>query len=304
MTKNEPGWDLYRTLLAVLEEGSLSGAARVLGSTQPTIGRQIAELESALGVTLFIRSQTGLSPTDHAISLRPYTENLRKTAAAMRRTVTGLDGELRGRVRITTSEIIGAEVLPPILTDLRETHPNLTIELVLSNHIHDLLQRDADIAVRMVRPDQAALLTRRIGAIPLGLHAHPRYLARHGHPIDLGTLRQHALIGFDRETAFVRSMQDRGLPLSRDMFALCSDSDLAQLALIRAGYGIGMCQTPLARRSPALTRLLPGLVEATLDTWIVMHEDLRTIRRCRVSFDALAAGLTRYLAETTPSGAS
>lgn len=303
MKHEEPAWDHYRALLAVLEEGSLSGAARALGSTQPTVGRQIEALEEALGITLFIRSQTGLSATDHALTLRPFAENLRSTAAAMRRTVTGFDGDLKGRVRITASEVIGAEVLPPILTDLREAHPDLTIELALSNQIHDLLRRDADIAVRMVRPSQASLLTRRIGAIPLGLHAHPRYIERRGCPTDLISLRRHALIGFDRETAFIRALKDCGLPLSRDMFALCSDSDLAQLALIRAGCGIGMCQAPLARRIPALVRLLPDLVEASLDIWVVMHEDLRSIRRCRVSFDALASGLKRYLAETGPSEA-
>jgi DNA-binding transcriptional LysR family regulator len=199
MTSANPDWGLYRSFLSVLRTGSLSAAARDEGLTQPTVGRHVDSLEKALGVSLFTRSQHGLTPTEAALELQPYAESLEATAAALVRSAVGRAGT-RGTVRITASEVIGAEVLPPILTRLHEAHPEITIELVLSNRTEDLLQREADIAVRMVRPTQQALLARHAGDTELGLHARRDYLERRGMPSSLAELREHALIGFDRET--------------------------------------------------------------------------------------------------------
>jgi DNA-binding transcriptional LysR family regulator len=301
MNHPDPGWDLYRTFLAVLREGSLSGAARALGLTQPTIGRHIDALEQAVGFQLFTRSQHGLAPTDAAAELRPYAEELSATAAALLRVASAQGGAVRGAVRITASEVIGAEVLPAILTGLHRQYPELVIELVLSNAVEDLLRRDADIAVRMVKPSQGALVARRLGEIKLGLHAHRRYLDRRGVPARLEELRDHALIGFDRETAALRSMLQRVPAFQRAMFALRANSDLAQLNAIRAGFGIGVCQVRLGERDEALVRILPEAFELTLDTWLAMHEDLRTSRRCRAVFDALATGLGDYIKATAAS---
>jgi DNA-binding transcriptional LysR family regulator len=195
---------------------------------------------------------------------------------------------------VTASEVVGVEVLPPILTGLRREYPELVIELALSNRVEDLLRRDADIAVRMVRPSQEALLAKRVCDVVLGLHAHRRYLDRYGLPADLRDLANHSLIGFDTETPAIRGMLARVAGVRRAMFALRSDSDLAQLAAIRAGYGIGICQAALAARDPDLVRVLPGHFEFALDTWLAMHENLRSSRQCRVVFDALAAGLAEY----------
>jgi DNA-binding transcriptional LysR family regulator len=171
----------------------------------------------------------------------------------------------------------------------------LVIELVLSNAVEDLLRRDADIAVRMVKPSQGALVARRLGDIKLGLHAHRRYLDRRGVPARLEELSNHALIGFDQETAALRSMLKRAPALQRASFTLRANSDLAQLNAIRAGFGIGICQVRLGKRDKTLVLVLPEAFELTLDTWLAMHEDLRTSRRCRVVFDALAAGLGGYI---------
>jgi DNA-binding transcriptional LysR family regulator len=291
-----PSWDLYRAFVAVLREGSLSAAARALGLTQPTLGRQVAALEEALGLPLFTRSQHGLTPTEAALELRPYAEALQASADALQRAASGGGSEIRGAVRVTASEVVGAEVLPPILARLRETHPGLTIELVLSNRQQDLLRRDADIAVRMVRPAQDALVARRIGAIELGLYGHRSYLDRHGLPLTIDDLRHHAVIGFDQETAVIRSLRAAGLPLSREMFALRTDNDLAAIAALRAGFGIGACQVGLARRDRTLVRVLAESFAFRLETWVAMHEDLRASRRCRVVFDALVAGMADYCA--------
>lgn len=291
----DPNWDLYRTFLAVLEEGTLSGAARALGLAQPTIGRHVEALEQALGFALFTRSQHGLAPTAGAQRLKPYAEGLASTAAALLRVASSEAGEARGAVRVTASEVIGAEVLPAILAPVREAHRELAIELVLSNRIENLLSREADIAVRMVRPDQAALVARHIGAIPLGLFARQDYLQRHGTPQSLAELASHALIGFDRDISSARAFAAQIGPLDRNMFALRTDNQLAHLAAIRAGFGVGVCQIGLAARDPRLIRVLGGQFEANLDAWLAMHEDLKATRRCRVVFDALVEGLREYI---------
>ncbi|HDR9024031.1 TPA: LysR family transcriptional regulator [Burkholderia vietnamiensis] len=287
-------WERYRTFLAVLTEGSLSGAARALGITQPTAGRHVAALESAFGQTLFTRSPSGLLPTEAAVALRGHAEALRSAAAAFERAAASHGAGVRGIVRISASDVIAVEVLPPMLAQLRGDHPGLVIELVSTDRIQDVLNREADIAVRMAPPAQDALVARRIGAIEVALHARDDYLARNGAPSTVDELARHALIGFDTVTPFIRAA-GRAMPQwKRDAFALRTDSNLAQLAMIRAGYGIGFCQSALARRDARLVRVLPDTPALALETWVVMHEDLRTSARCRVVFDALANGLRGY----------
>jgi DNA-binding transcriptional LysR family regulator len=295
MATNEPDWALYRTLLAVMREGSLSGAARLLGLAQPTVGRQIESLEQVLDLALFTRSRQGLWPTEAALQLQPYAEALASTAAALLRVATSHSGQARGTVRVTASEVIGVEVLPPIFGPLREAYPELAIELALSNKIEDLLNREADIAVRMVRPTQEALVARHIGDMPLGFYARRDYLERHGRPDSITDLAHHAVIGFDRDASFAQALRERIGDIDRRLFALRTDNQLAHLAAIRAGFGIGVCQAGLANRDQDLVRVLSNQFEAKLDIWLAMHEDLRGTRRCRVVFDALAEGLARYV---------
>jgi DNA-binding transcriptional LysR family regulator len=292
----DPGWELYRSFLAVVREGSLSGAARRLALTQPTLGRHIAQLEAALGIALFTRSPGGLAPTDEALALLPHAEAMEASAAAVVRTASGAAGDESGTVRITASEIVGAEVLPPILAAFRRRHPRIALELVLTNRTEDLLRRDADIAVRMARPKQEALLARRIGIVPLGLYAHRRYLARFGTPTDIDELRRHHLIGFDRDARSWQSLNEPRLSFDRALFSFRTDNDLAQLAALRAGLGIGGCQRPIAARDKALIPVLLEALAFRLDMWLVMHEDLRASRPLRLLFDHLAEGLGRYVA--------
>lgn len=300
-------WTLYRSLLGVLREGSLSGAARALGIAQPTVGRHVVALEAALGVALFTRSQTGLLPTDAALALLPHARAMESTAAALERTAasygdgSGAGENVRGVVRVTASEVIGIEVLPPVLAALRARHPALVVELLLSNSVQDLLQREADIAVRMTRPSQDQLVARRVGVIELGLFASADYLARCGTPATLDALAEHTLVGYDSVTPRVRAALKHWPQWGRDGLALRTDSDVAQLALIRAGAGIGICQAPLARRSPALVRVLPTAFTMPLETWVTMHEDLRDSPRCRVTFDALVDALTAHAAPLEPA---
>ena len=288
-------WEHYRTFLAVLTEGSLSGAARRLGIAQPTVGRHVSALEAAFGQALFTRTQAGLVPTETAKALRGYAESMQHMAAALEREASSQGEGIRGSVRISASEVIGVEVLPAALARLRREHPWLAIELVPTNRVQDLLQREADIAIRMTPPRQDALVARRIGTIEVGLFARHDYLAAHGSPATLDELPNHTLIGFDTETPFVRSAQVR-LPFwHRDAFALRCDSDVAHLAMIRAGFGIGACQSAIAARDARLQRVLPDAFSFPLETWVTMHGDLRGSRRCVVVFDALVACMQEHV---------
>jgi DNA-binding transcriptional LysR family regulator len=294
MADAEPNWEWYRSFVAVLETGSLSAAGRALGMTQPTVGRHVDSLEAALRLKLFTRSFDGFAPTDAALELKPYAANLAATAAALRRVATSHGDGVRGTVRLTASEIVSSEVLPPILADLRDAHPELVIELVPSNKVENLLRRDADIAVRMVAPSQDALVARRVATIEVGLHAHRRYLERHGTPRALDELARHALIGWDTETDYIRRFQERFAQITRERFAFRTDSDVAQLSAIRAGLGVGFCQARLAARDPGMVRLFKSAISLHLETWIAMHADLRDSPRCAVTFAALADGLAAY----------
>ncbi|QXH97912.1 LysR family transcriptional regulator [Pseudomonas monsensis] len=292
---NNISWELYRSYLSVLQEGSLSGAARALGVAQPTVGRHIDTLEQQLGVSLFTRSQQGLLATEAAQALKPFAQSMQANAAALLRAAEAQGSGVRGTVRISASEVVGAEVLPPVIAGLKGQYPELNVELVLTNRVQDLLHREADIAVRMVAPEQGSLIARRIGDIELGLHAHRRYLDARGTPQTLEQLTEHALIGFDQETPFLRSARHWLPQWRREHFTLRTDSDLAQLAMIRAGVGIGVCQVRVAQRDPALVRVLAHPFKPRLTSWLTMHEDLRNSPRCKVTFEALLSGLEQYV---------
>jgi DNA-binding transcriptional LysR family regulator len=297
MEKDAISWDHYRSFLAVLEEGSLSAAARTLGLTQPTVGRHIEALEALFGTSLFLRVPQGLLPTDTALAMRPQAEVMAASSANLARIASGAQHMAQGTVRISASEIVAIEILPPILADLQETHPNLEVELSLSDKVEDLLRHEADIAVRMVPPQQSNLLSQRIGAIRIGFHAHASYLTKYGTPETLEDLRHHRLIGFDRHLVYIRDILKTRPDLANLRFAFRCDSNAAQLAAIRTGLGIGMCQTTLAKRHGELVEILPHQLNVDLDTYVVMHEDLRHSPRCRVAFDAVVNGLRAYQAE-------
>jgi DNA-binding transcriptional LysR family regulator len=287
-------WDLLQSLHAVLEAGSFSAAARLRRLTQPTLGRHIDQLERQLGAPLFLRSPRGLQPTDLALALRPHLADMAAAAGAAGRDAAEVANGA-GVVRVAASEIIGAEVLPPILARFHEAHPSIDVELTVSNRLEDLSRRDADIAVRMARPTQNALVAKKVGDLGFGFYATPGYIQRRGAPGSLGELQQHAMIGWDRIAPPIPDGLDIGRPISRDIFALRTDHDLAQLAALKAGFGIGVCQHQIGERA-GLQQVLAGDL-FRLDIWICMHETLRGSPRMRVMFDHLSKELGAYAAD-------
>jgi len=294
MSTADIDWSLYRSFLAVLREGSLSGAARALGTTQPSVGRHISALEAALGLPLFTRSQDGLKPTLSALELRQPAEAMAAAVQQAARIASGSAQEERGTVRITASQVIGGEVLPELLSRFHEQHPQITIELVLNNFNEDLLQREADIAVRMARPTQKALIAKKLGRVDVGLYAHQRYAKSRGLPRSIADLAQHTLIGADTDPTAFRLAEQAGMPITREVFQLRCDNDLAQLAAMRAGFGIGGCQIGIAQRDAALLPVLPEQLTFKLDMWLLTHGDLRRNKRVMALYRYLTQHLSAY----------
>lgn len=287
MTNENINWEYWKTFGVVLETGSLSGAARKLDLTQPTVGRHIDALEASLGAALFVRSQSGLISTSLARTLAPHSINMASMAQTLRRTAFNAAETVKGVARLTASEIVGTEILPSILASFRANYPAISIELELSNRQQDLLHRNADIAVRMTRPSQGKLTARKLIDIPLGLYAHKKYLDRYGIPENPDDLFKHDLIGVDRDTAQLGELEIAGRKLTPDDFALRCDSDLGQLASLRAGFGIGVCQLGIAAKDPLLVRVLPELIISNLPMWLVMHEDLKADKCVRRLYEYL-----------------
>ncbi len=244
-----------------------------------------------MGYALFTRAPEGLTPTPEGEALRDQAQAMETAGEALRRAAVGEGMEAAGAVRLSCSEVVAAEVLPGVLQRIGSRRPALAFEVSVSNQAEDLLRRDADIAVRMTRPQQDGLLIRKVLEVELGLFAHPAYLARRPAPLTPEELADHDLIGFDTARDYTRVLQFAGRPLSREQFRFRSDSDMAQLGAIRAGCGVGVCHAPLAQ---GLTRVLPQDFQPRIEVWLAMHEDLARTPRCLTAFRDLALELKRY----------
>lgn len=284
-------WSLMRSFLAVIERGSLLGAARHLGVSQPTLGRHVAELERQLGTVLFERTGRGLVATAAARSIADQARAMADNAEAIGRTLTGQSKQLSGAVRITASQTVATYLLPPLLAGFQERETGISIDVVASNTVTNLLRREADIAVRMVRPAQSSLIARRVGDVQIGAYARKDYLRRRGVPREPGDLIRHDLVGLDRDDSIIRSFATFGHRIERDSFVFRSDDHLVLWQALCAGLGIGFAATWLADREPSLERLLPDLAMPTLPVWLAVHREIRSSARIRALYDFLVEAI-------------
>lgn len=280
-------WDDQRIFLAVLEAGSLSGAGRRLGLSHPTVRARIESLEHALGTVLFTRSVNGLMPTDVAATLGETVRKMAMASDLFVRQASAGSGEVVGTVRLSVSDVMGVEVIPSMLVGLREKYPALRVELALSNVQANVLDHEVDVAVRNAVPRQQALVARKVQEVRIGFYASPDYLVGRGVPGHIDELLAHDLIGPDRDQADLAVAAQLG-PQLRNRFVFRSDSHLAQMSAARAGLGIAACQVPLGEADPRLVRVLPDFQLATIDVWLVTHENLVKAPAVRAVLDHLA----------------
>ncbi|MDB5537454.1 MAG: LysR family transcriptional regulator [Devosia sp.] len=291
----EPDWSLWRSFSAVVKHGSLSAAARELGLSQPTLGRHIEALEAALDLSLFERTLSGLKANEAALRLYEPVAAAETALAQAAILAQGAQAEFSGTVRITASAVVSNYILPTLLLPIRERYPAIAIETVPSDSPENLLLREADIAIRMFRPTQLELVTKKLGDIPIIACAHESYLARRGTPGQPADLRSHDLIGFDRSDAILDHAESIGLSLRREQFVLRTDSQTQLWELVRAGLGIGFAQKFLVERTPGMVALGFDLAIPMLPVWLTTHKELFTSHRIRAIYDALAEGLIDYI---------
>ena len=290
---NSFDWTLIRSFLAALQHGSLLGAARALHSSQPTLGRHIAELEAQLGTTLFERTGRGLLPTAMALRLADAARTMESGALQLARQARGAQSEMAGSVRISASQPVACVLLPPILARMHLSLPEIAIELVVSNAVSNLLQREADIALRMVQPEHGSLVAKRVGQVPLGVYAHQDYLRRRGLPRQPADLLHHDLVAGDTDHQIERGFAATGYRLERERIVLRSDDLMAQFGAVRAGLGVGFLARYLAQTDPLLVPLLPDLPIPPLPIWLVVHREIRSNRRIKAVYDFLGSHLLK-----------
>jgi DNA-binding transcriptional LysR family regulator len=283
-------WNQVRAFLATAEEGSFSGAARALKTTQPTIGRQISELEETLGVTLFERSVRGPRPTDAGRDLLEHVRAMSDAATLLSMAATAHAEDVSGLVTVTATDLMSTQILPSLLSPLRESHPGIRVTIVAANDLQNLLQRDADIAIRHVRPEQPELIARHVGDFCAGLYATKTYLDRAGRPGTPQEVTDHAFVGNPDPQNLIAPMHSLGIPLRPDNFVMSSDSGVVVWELLKADLGITVLPDALCEPDPDIERVMPDLPTFQFPIWLVSHRELQTSKRIRIVFDLLVRG--------------
>lgn len=289
-------WTLVRSFLAVLDAGSLMGAARRLGAQQPTLGRHVAQLEAQLGGALFERTGRGVTPTALALGIVPAARRMAEAAEGIGLSLAQRSALRQGTVRLAASQVAAAYLLPPVLAALQRDEPGLQVELVVSNSVANLLRREADVAVRMLRPQQASLVARKLGEVPVVAAAHRSLLQREGTPRRMEDLLRHRLIGYETDDTLLRGFAAAGFPVARERFALRTDDHIAYGRLVAEGAGIGFVARYNLAHWPDVVPVLPMLKIPPLPCWLVVHREVRGNPLVRRLFDALATALPPRLA--------
>lgn len=284
-------WNQVRAFLATAEEGSLSAAARALGLTQPTLGRQVTALEEHLGVPLFERVGKSLILTPSGQLLVEHVRDMGEAAERLSLVASGQVQSVEGVVKITATEMMSAFALPSLVRDLREREPGLILEIVATNSLSDLRRREADIAIRNAEPTDPDLIAKRIRDDTGGLYASENLIERMKPIRTMADLAHAPLIDFDESDQFIEAFAARGAPVGRENIVARSKNHFVHWELARAGVGIGVNSTIVGDRTPGMVRLLEEELTFTFPIWLVAPRELRTSRRVRIVFDALAEHL-------------
>jgi DNA-binding transcriptional LysR family regulator len=285
-------WNRARAFLVTAEEGSLSAAARALGMTQPTLGRQVTALETELGVALFERGGRGLELTPSGLDLLEHVRGMGDAASRFSLTASGQSTSIEGSICITATEVMAAFVLPPILGRLRQLEPGIEIELIASNSTSDLKRREADIAIRAFRPTQSDLIARKVCDTNMHPYAATSYLRRFGNPTSPKDLDGADFLGIDRTNLLIDVLNERGFALTLRNFPVITEHHLVQWELVKHGLGIGFMTEDVGDAEPMVERALPSLDPFPVEVWLVAHRELKTSRRVRMVFDFLVSELS------------
>ncbi|MEM1201373.1 MAG: LysR family transcriptional regulator [Pseudomonadota bacterium] len=284
-------WNQARAFLVTAEEGSLSAAARALGLTQPTLGRQVAGLEAELGVSLFERVGTSLTLTQTGLELLDHFRLMGDAANRISLAASGQSQTIEGHVTISATNLMATQILPPILRTIRELAPAIELDIVTTNELSDLRRREADIALRHARPEHPELIAKLIHETTAHPYAASSFLEAHGRPTEPADLADAHFVGFDHPERLLPTLNAMGLPVTRQNFNINTASGTVTLELIRHGLGIGFLPREIAENILGVEQVLASVLPPIpVQTWLVAHRELHTSRRIRIVFDALAKG--------------
>jgi len=281
-------WNQARAFLATVEEGSLSAAARALGQTQPTLGRQVTALEEHLNIVLFERMGRSLVLTQSGIELLDHVRAMSEAANRISLAASGQSQTIEGLVRITASEVLSAYLLPTAMKKLHEIAPLMEIDVVATSDIRDLQLREADIAIRHKRPEQGDLIARLVNEGTAHFYASKSYLDQHGRPGCFDEMSDHAFVGFGNNDRMIEYLNPLGLSLTTKNFKIGSKNGLVAWEMAQNDLGIIVMSDGVAEMTPGMERVLLDMEPIVFPIWLTTHRELHTSRRIRIVFDLLA----------------
>ncbi len=284
-------WNQARAFLVTAEEGSLSAAARALGQTQPTLSRQVAGLEEDLGVVLFKRVGKTLELTEAGLDILEHFRGMGDAARAVSFAASGRSQTVEGPVSIAATIMVAEHHLPSAIETLRATAPGIEVTILPSNELSDLRRREADIAIRHVRPEEPELIAKKVGETEATLFAARSYLDKIGRPATPEKLAKADYIGFEHAERLVPLLQSKGIAVTRDNFRVVTSNGAVIKAMMLRGLGISFVTRDLAALYPEMEEVWPEMEPMIVPTWLVTHNELHTSRRIRLVFDHLAAHL-------------
>ncbi|WP_309628000.1 LysR family transcriptional regulator [Brevundimonas sp.] len=286
-------WNHVRAFHTTAATGSLSAAARRLGLTQPTLSRQVLALEADLGLALFERRGRKLVLTQIGMDLLDHTRIMGDAADNVALAASGRIQEIGGRVSISVTDTYAAYILPGIIERIRSEAPQITVVIVASNELSDLHRREADIAVRHVRPDRPGLVGQHIRDTEAHFYASEDWVARNGLPSGPADLAEAGLMGFDDGKRFSDFLREIGIPVDAADFRILSDSSVAIWEMVKRGIGVATMLREIAERTPGVVNLLPDMTPIPVPIWLVTHQELQSSPRIRMVQTILAEELAR-----------
>lgn len=284
-------WSQAQAFLATAEMGSFSAAAARLGLSQPTVGRHVAALESDLGLLLFDRIGKSLALTENGLALVEHVKTMRAAADQLSLSALSQDKSIAGPVSVTASDIFCAYILPPIIERIRLTYPEVQLEIVSSNEVQDLRRREADIAIRNVKPTHPDLYAKRLRTTKGKLYGATSYLDRFGRPATIKDFDERATFIGDTSGQVLQMLTAIGVPVAPEQFSIIANSGVAMWELVKRGVGLAVMFKELGDITPEVEVILPKEISVDVPVWLVAHRELKTNARIRAIFDFLSGEL-------------
>ena len=288
---NKMDWDGFRYFIAAAETGSLTAAAKKLGSNQPTVGRYIDALEAALGVKLFQRTVKGLMLTEEGACVFEQSQSIQSAVIKVQRKTQAEQEEFSGTVRLALPEGLCLEVLTPLLPQFYKKYPNINLIMNVSSSSANLTKGEAEIAIRLFRPKDVNMVARRLGQMTLGLYASAGYAKTYGMPAKESDLKQHRIISYSDQLSHLAENQwllNHSEPSSR---VLQSDNTSTRLIATIAGTGISIQPDIFCKKKSDLVPVLESIELPSHEVWLVYHNDLRQLGRMRAVVEFIVSAI-------------